>query len=237
MKHLAWILAILCLGTTCKKDKERQPDETYNPEILPANFTNSTNLTNPYLLFEPGKKYIYEAQTVDGLERVEVQRLAGTKVILGITCIIVNDKVWLDGILIEDTDDWYAQDNDGNVWYMGEDVDNYNLDGSLKDHAGSWEAGVDGAKPGIIMLANPQPGMAYRQEYYFNEAEDEAEVLELGLSVSVPFGNFNNCLKTREWTELEPDVNENKYYAPGIGLVKAVNVTDNEEEVLIEIQQ
>lgn len=226
----------VALITACKKDEERQPDETYNPEILPANFTNSTNLTNPYLLFEPGKKYIYESQTEDGLERVEVQRLPTTKVVMGITCIVVNDKVWLEGKLIEDTDDWYAQDNDGNVWYMGEDVDNFNPDGSLRDHAGSWEAGVDGAKPGIIMLADPQPGMAYRQEYYFDEAEDEAEVLELGVTVTVPFGMFNNCLKTREWTELEPDVNENKFYAPGIGFVKAVN-SDGEEEVLTDIQQ
>jgi len=237
MKQFAWILAAACIITACKKDKERQPDETYNPEILSANFTNSTTLTNPYLLFAPGKKYIYEAQTEDGLERVEVQRLAATKIVMGITCIMVNDKVWLAGNLIEDTDDWYAQDNDGNVWYMGEDVDNFNPDGNLKDHAGSWEAGVDGAKPGIVMLADPKPGMTYRQEYYFNEAEDEAEVLELGLSVSVPFGAFTNCLKTREWTELESDVNENKFYAPGIGLVKAVNVTDGDEEVLIEIQQ
>ncbi|HRI62398.1 MAG TPA: hypothetical protein PK228_21805 [Saprospiraceae bacterium] len=237
MKHLAWILTAVCMITACKKDKERLPDETYNPEILPANFTNSTDLTNPYLLFDPGKKYIYEGQTEDGHERVEVQRLQITKVILGITCIVVNDKTWLDGNLIEDTDDWYAQDNDGNVWYMGEDVDNYNSDGSLRDHAGSWEAGVDGAKPGIIMPANPQVGMSYRQEYYFNEAEDQAEVVELGVNASVPFGNFSNCLKTREWTELEPDVDENKFYAPGIGLVKTVNVTDNEEELLIEIQQ
>ncbi len=237
MKLFAWILAAACIITACKKDEERQPDETYNPEILPANFTNSTTLTNPYLLFEPGKKYIYEAQTEDGLERVEVQRLAATKTVMGITCIVVNDKVWLAGNLIEDTDDWYAQDNEGNVWYMGEDVDNFNPDGSLKDHAGSWEAGVDGAKAGIAMLADPKPGMAYRQEYYFNKAEDEAEVLEIGLSVSVPFGAFANCLKTREWTELESDVNENKFYAPGIGLVKAVNVTDGDEEVLIEIQQ
>ena len=237
MKHLAWILATACIISACKKDQERQPDETYNPQILPANFTSSTTLTNPYLLFDPGKKYIYEGQTEDGTERVEVQRLAATKVIMGITCIVVNDKVLLDGNLIEDTDDWYAQDNEGNVWYMGEEVDNFNSDGSLRDHVGSWEAGVDGAKAGIIMLANPQPGMAYRQEYYFNEAEDEAEVLELGLNVTVPFGAFSNCLKTREWTDLEPDVNENKFYAPGIGLVKTVNVTDNEEEVLIEIQQ
>lgn len=235
MKQLAWILAAVCLFAACKKDEARQPDETYNPEILPANFTNSTNLTNSYFQFQPGKKYIYEGQTEDGLEHIEVQLLASTKTVMGITCIVVNDKVWLDGNLLEDTDDWYAQDNDGNVWYMGEDVDNFSPDGTLRDHAGAWEADVDGAKPGLIMLADPKPGMKYRQEYYFDEAEDQAEVLELGLTLSVPHGTFANCLKTKEWTELEPDVLDNKFYAPGIGLIREVN-QDGEEKVLIDIQ-
>jgi hypothetical protein len=236
MKQLAiFILALSLSAAACKKD-ERKMDTSYNPEILPQNFTNSTNLTNPFFTFETGKTYIYEGQTEDGLEHTEVRRLEDTRVVMGITCVVVNDKVWLDGTLIEDTDDWYAQDNDGNVWYMGEDVDNFNNDGTFKDHGGAWEAGVDGARPGIVMPANPQAGMAYRQEYYFNEAEDEAEIIELGVTVTTPYGTFENCIKTREWTELEPDVNENKIYAPGTGVVKAINVTDGEEEVLIDIQ-
>jgi hypothetical protein len=236
MKKTKWVLLLAIFAiAACKKDEVRQPDESYNPQIDPADFTNSTNLTNPYFQFQPGKKYIYEGQTGDGLEHIEVQLLSATKTILGINCAIVNDKVWLNGNLIEDTDDWYAQDDDGNVWYMGEDVDNLNPDGTLKDHAGSWEAGVDGAKAGFIMLANPQPGMKYRQEYYFDEAEDQAEVLELGLTLTVPFGTFSNCLKTKEWTEIEPDVLDNKFYAPGIGLIREIN-QDNEEKVLIAIQ-
>jgi hypothetical protein len=236
MKKTKWVLLVALLAVfACKKDETRQPDESYNPQIDPADFTNSANLTNLYFQFQAGKKYIYEGQTEDGLEHIEVQLLSATKTVMGVTCAVVNDKVWLDGNLIEDTDDWYAQDNNGNVWYMGEEVDNFNPDGTLRDHDGAWEAGVDGAKPGLIMLANPQPGMKYRQEYYFDVAEDQAEVLELGLTLSVPFGTFANCLKIKEWTELEPDVLDNKFYAPGIGLIREVN-QDNEEIALIAIQ-
>ncbi|MEJ7741010.1 MAG: hypothetical protein WKF97_26630 [Chitinophagaceae bacterium] len=138
--------------------------------------------------------------------------------------------------MIEKAIDWYAQDNEGNLWYFGEAVDNYNSNGTLKDHAGSWEAGVDGAQPGTIMPANPKAGMAYREEYYFNHAEDRAEVIATGQTVVIPFGTYENCIKTRNWTELEPDLNENKLYAPGIGLVKEVNLKDNTEINLIAIQ-
>jgi hypothetical protein len=230
----AAIVLISC--GSCKKDPARQPDLTYNPVVLPANFKNPTNLTNPYFPVAPGKKYIYEGQTSDGLEHIEEQRLTTTKTIMGITCIIVNYKAYLNGKLIEEAWDWYAQDDNGTVWYFGEDVNNYNTNGVLTDHNGSWEAGVDGAKPGTIMPANPQVGVKYREEYYFNHAEDEAEVTGTGLTVTIPFGNYNNCIKTRNFTVLEPDLNENKYYAPGIGLVKEENVADKEEIRLIAIQ-
>jgi hypothetical protein len=237
MKKFALLLIVLAVGcSACKKDNERVKDTTYQPDVNPAKFSNSTVFTNPFFPFEDGKTYVFEGQTEDGLEHVEVKRTTKTKVVMGITCVVINDKVWLDGKLIEETDDWYAQDNDGNVWYFGEDVDNYNLDGSLKNHAGAWEAGVDGAQPGIIMLADPKVGMKYREEYYFNEAEDEAEVVEVGVSVTIPYGTFDNCIKTRNWTELEPDVLENKFYAPGIGVIKEVNVSDKEEIALIDIK-
>ncbi|MDZ4680394.1 MAG: hypothetical protein SH848_12290 [Saprospiraceae bacterium] len=235
-QSVLFILFLLVAGTSCKKDEIRVIDESYQPDMSPARFANSTNMTNPYLPMEPGKKYIFEAISDEGTERVEVQRLNTTKNILGITCVIVNDKAWLNGVLIEDTDDWYAQDNEGNVWYLGEEVDNYNADGSFKDHGGSWEAGVDGAKAGIVMLANPQPGMSYRQEYYFNEAEDEGEVEAIGQTVVTAFGTFNNCIKTRDWTELDPVAVENKFYAPGKGLIKAIHLEDGEEEILIAIE-
>lgn len=222
--------------SSCKKEDIREIDESYNPVIKPEDFTKSTVINNPYFRFDAGKTYIYQGQTEDGLERIVVKRRAITKQIMGITCVVVNDSVTLNGILIENTDDWYAQDNTGNVWYFGEDVKNYNTNGTYKDKGGSWEAGADGAKPGIVMPANPQKGLAYRQEYYFGEAEDEAEIVETGLTVTTVLGTFNNVLKTRDFTALEPDANENKFYAPNLGLIKEFNITDNEEIVLIKIE-
>jgi hypothetical protein len=237
MKHLLLLLTVsIFLMPTCKKEKTRIIDSAHKPDVNISKFINSTNITNPYFPVAVGKKYIYEGQTQDGLERIEEQRLTDTKTILGITCIIVNFKAWLNGTLIEEAWDWYAQDNDGNVWYFGEAVDNYNTNGSLKDHGGSWEAGVDGAQPGTIMPANPQTGFAYREEYYFNHAEDRAEITGTGLTVTNSLGTYTNCIKTKNWTELEPDLNENKFYAPGIGLVKEENVTDKTEIVLKTIQ-
>lgn len=220
----------------CKKDEPRQIDASYKPDVSASKFSTGTVFTNKFLPFEAGKTYIFEGQTEDGLERIEVRRRSETKTILGIGCIVINDRAWLNGILIEETDDWYAQDNDGNVWYFGETVKNYNPDGSFKDTGGSWEAGVDGAQPGIAMLADPKPGMKYRQEYYFNEAEDEGEVLETALTVTCTYGTFEGCVKTHDFTALEPDLNEHKFYAPGIGVIKEVNVADNETIQLIEIK-
>ena len=231
------IAFVLVAIISCKKNTVRQPDLSYNPVILPANFTNPGNLTNPYFPATPGKKYIYEGQTTSGLEHVEEQRFTTTKTILGITCIEVEFKAFLNGKLIEKALDWYAQDNSGTIWYFGEAVDNYNAaTGTLLNHNGSWEAGVSGAKPGTFMLASPKTGVAYREEYFFNNAEDRAEILGTGLSVTIPLGTYTNCIKTRNWTELEPDVNENKFYAPGIGLIKDVDVKDNTETRLISIQ-
>lgn len=223
--------------SACKKDNERQPDKTYNPDVSPARFTASTTINNPYFPLEMGKKYIFEGQTEDGLARLEITRLTETKTIMGIACVVVSAKEWIDGKLYEDTRDWYAQDNEGNVWYFGEAVDFYNEDGTIKDHHGSWEAGVDGALPGILMPTNPSIGMRYRQEYYFNEAEDEAEVVEAGITVTTPFGTFDNCLKTKDFTALEPKVLEYKFYAPGIGTVKELNAESGEEILLIDIEE
>lgn len=237
MKHILFFLSICVLTlVACKKNTSAPPprviDSSYKPDIRPARFTSSTNITNPYYPITAGKKYIYEGQTPDGLEHVEEQRLTTTKTILGIICIVVNFKSYLNGKLIEEAQDWYAQDNEGNLWYFGEAVDNYNTNGTLKDHKGSWEAGVGGALPGIAMLASPQAGIAYREEYFFNNAEDRAQVLETGISVTIPLGTYTNCIKTKNWTELEPDVLENKFYAPGIGLVKDIDLKDNSTVVL-----
>src|SRR5687768_14324373 len=150
------VIMLLLIQAACKKEKPREIDSSYVPDILLGNFTNSTNITNPYFPITPGKKFIYEGQTPDGLEQVVEQRLDSTKTILGIACVIVNVKEYLNGKLTEETWDWYAQDNDGTVWYFGEAVNKYNPDGSLQDHDGAWEAGIYGSQPGIIMPAIPK---------------------------------------------------------------------------------
>jgi len=210
--------------------------EAYTVDINPADFADV--IDNPYFPRIPGTRYVFEGETEEGLERIEIETLRETREVLGIEATVVRDSVYLDGDLIEDTFDWFAQDKDGNVWYLGEDVDNYE-NGELIDHAGSWQAGVNGALPGIIMYADPAAhiGETYRQEYYEGEAEDMAEVLSLSESESVPYGSFDNLLVTREWTPLDPDVVEHKYYAPGVGVILEVMVEGGSERVeLVEIQ-
>ena len=212
-------VTLTMLVLSCEKeDEDRTPDINYNPEINPSNFVDS--VTNIYFPLHPGTVWTYTAQTEDGTESIVVSVLADIKIVAGVQCTVVRDIVSIDGQTIEDTYDWYAQDIDGNVWYMGEDVSNYE-NGKLVDHEGSFETGVDGAKPGIIMLANPVLEMPYRQEYGFGIAEDWGKVVDKGLTVTVPYGTFENCLKTEDWNALEPDAPiEYKYYAPGIGVIK-----------------
>ena len=203
--------------------------ESYNPTINPSDFT--TEITNKYFTLPVGKMMVYEAETEDGLEKIQIEILDETKTIMGVKTLVFWDRVWLDGELIEDTRDYLAQDKEGNVWYFGEDVDNYE-DGKLKDHAGAWIAGIDGAKPGIWMKANPQVGDSYRQEYYKGEAEDMAEVLATNERVTVPYGTFKNCVKTLEWSPLEPDLKAHKYYCPEVGgTVLEVELVGGERKV------
>ena len=139
------------------------------------------------------------------------------KHIMGVRTSVVRVREWKRNTLVEETRDWYAQDKTGTVWYFGEAVDNYK-DGKLDNHKGSWEAGVDGAVPGIIMLGEPEVGQTYRQEYYKHRAEDMGTIVALDAKVSVPLGKFENCLKVRDWSRIEAG-NEHKYYCPEIGFL------------------
>lgn len=197
-------------------------------EIDKENFVK--NIDNPYFPLKPGTTLVYEGKTENGAERNEMSITNQTKVILGVNTTVVNDKIWANGKLIEETLDWYAQDKEGNVWYFGEDSKEFE-DGKVVSANGSWEAGVDGAKPGIVMKANPHVEDSYRQEYYAGQAEDMAEVVSLNESVSVTSGSFKNCPKTREWTSLEPNVEENKYYAPGVGTVLIMSIKGEPESM------
>lgn len=206
----------------------------YQVDVDPDEFV--AVIDNPYLPLPAGARHVYEAQTEDGLERVVVEVLPETRQVMGITATVVRDTVTLDGVVVEDTLDWFAQDEDGNVWYLGEEVGNYE-NGQLVDRTGSWEAGIDGALPGIVMYADPIAHAAtpYRQEYYPGQAEDMAEVLDATETVSTPTGSYTELLRTLETTPLEPAVREHKYYARGVGLVQAVDLVSGEVLQLVEV--
>lgn len=202
-------------------------------ELDPADFT--TRIDNPYWPMTPGSRWVYRETDSEGTEqRVVVTVTDRTKEIAnGVEARVVRDVVTEDGVPVEVTDDWYAQDGEGNVWYLGEATTEYE-NGEPVSTAGSFEAGVDGAQAGIVMPADPQPGLAYRQEYYEGEAEDRARVVATGEQVGVPFGHFENVLMTRDVNPLEPRVLEFKFYARGTGPVLALGVSpaNSREELL-----
>ena len=205
----------------------------YDPVIDPAKFVSG--VTNPYFPLTPGTTFIYEGQMPDGFEHDEFAVTHNTRVIAGVTCIEVHDTVTLDGVLSEDTLDWFAQDQDGNVWYFGENTHEL-ADGLITTIDGTFMAGVDGAKPGIVMKAHPAVGDFYLQEFALGNAEDEAETVGLSEAVTVPAGSYNICLKSKETSPLETDVLEYKYYAPGVGNVLTVDANTGARSELIEIR-
>jgi hypothetical protein len=204
----------------------------YDPVIDPANFVRGVD--NPYFPLPPGRTLVYEGQTVDGFEHDEFIITHKTKVIQGVRCVQVHDIVYLDGVLAEDTLDWFAQDRDGNVWYFGENTGEL-VDGRYVTLDGTFTAGVNGDKPGIVMKAHSQIGDFYRQEFALDNAEDFAEVLALNATVKVPAGTFRHCLQTQETTPLETSLLEQKFYAPGIGSILTVNSNNGDKTRLVQI--
>ena len=204
---------------------------TFEPAFNAANFV--AGVDNQYFPLTPGRAWTYS----EGDKTVVVTVTDRTKTILGVVSIEVHDQVTktAGGDLVEDTLDWYAQDSAGNVWYMGEETAEYE-GGVVVSTAGSWVAGVQGAIAGIIMPASPSVGQLYRQEFLAGEAEDMAEVQLLGASAAVPFGDYNaNCVRTFDFTPLDSASKEQKYYAPGVGMVLAVNTLTGEREELTGI--
>lgn len=228
---LGIVLFLLC---ACSSPAENTTtDEPYIVHLNPADFV--ARVDNAYLPRIPGTRYVYEGQTVDGLERSEREVLSETRQVMGIAATVVHDLVYLDGELSADTYEWFAQDKEGNVWFLGEDVKNYK-NGQFKDTTGSWEAGVDGALPGIFMRAHPADhiGEVYRQQYYAGQEEDMAQVLSVSEHVTIPYGSFNNVVQTLDYTSLEPGGQEHKFYAEGIGVIKTIHLQSGEELFLIE---
>jgi hypothetical protein len=211
----------------------RLPQGSERVNLDPADFT--TRITNPYWPMRPGSRWVYRETDSKGTrQRVVVKVTNRTKQIAnGVTARVVRDVVTEDRQLVEVTDDWYAQDRAGNVWYLGEATTEYE-NGKPKTTEGSFEAGVDGAQAGIIMPARPRPGLRYRQEYYKGHAEDKAKVVSLREQAEVPFGHFRPVLMTRDVNPLSPKVLEFKFFARSVGPVLAISVSggsDREELV------
>ena len=181
-------VAVVASGTAASKGRGL-PQGSEPVDLNPADFT--TKIDNPYWPMAPGSRWVYRETDTEGTkQRVVVTVTPRTKRIAnGVEARVVHDVVTESGEPVEVTDDWYAQDTDGNIWYLGEDTTEYE-NGKPVSTAGSFEAGVDGAQAGIIMPANPEVGLAYRQEYYAGEAEDEGEIVSLDEQAEVPFGHF-----------------------------------------------
>jgi hypothetical protein len=191
-------------------------------KLDPAKFT--TQIDNPYWPMKPGDHWVYRELEDGELQRVDVTVTDQTKVLDGVTARVVHDEVTRHGSVLEDTRDWYAQDSDGNVWYLGENTKEYE-NGKLKTTEGSWAYGVDGAQAGVVVPADPEQGLKYREEYYAGHAEDAAEVLNTTSQVQVPYGRFKDAVLTRNFSSLEPTVEEMKLYAKNVGPVMELLVS------------
>lgn len=220
----------LAMGAGMRPAAGKEHRGGYDPHIDPANFVAAVD--NPYFPLVPGTTFkLLEKQG----RRVSENTIAvtfDTKVITGVTCTVVRDQVMENGVMKEDTYDWYAQDKEGNVWYFGEDTKEVHDHGRLSTE-GSWQAGVNGAQPGIMMPGHPAPGKPYRQEYGKGVAEDMGQIVAVNDSVSVPYGRFTDCVRTREWSLLEAGT-ERKWYARGIGIVRTES-TEKEVAELVSV--
>lgn len=206
--------------------------EVPTPSPDPADFV--AEVDNPWLPLVPGSTWRYEVSVGGEVEETVVVTVTDEeREVAGVTATVVRDVVRdADGTLVEDTRDWFAQDVDGNVWYLGEDTTSYEARKPTKE--GSWEAGVDGAQAGLVMPARPRVGDGFRQEYDAGEAEDQARVLDVAASRETAYGSWTDLLLTEDTTPLEPDVLEHKFYARGVGLVLEENLGDDEVTELVE---
>jgi hypothetical protein len=237
MKRITTLISLLALGAAsgCGADAASSGAETSASSANQSGFT--TRIDNPHWPMAPGNRWISRESEEGHVFRVSVTVTRRTKVVAaGIRARVVHDIVTEKGRVVENTYDWYAQDRAGNVWYLGEDTKAYEP-GKLVSTKGSWEDGVDGARRGIAMPANPRVGMSYRQEYYRGKAEDRGRVLSLSRQVTVPFGSYKHVLMTKDYTRLEPDATEHKFYAKGVGPILTVAVHGGGREELVSFQR
>jgi hypothetical protein len=191
---------------------------TPGPVFDPHNFSGHP-IDNVWFPLTPGTRLIYKGDDQGARGTDEFHITQRTRTILGVSCVVIDDSVIDNGLLVEHTLDFYAQDDDGNVWYMGEKTAEYDSSGHVVSREGSWQAGVNGARAGVFMPADPHVGDSYEQEFYAGHAEDHFTITNMDASVSTPYGDFNHAMRTKEWTPLEPGIRDAKFYVRGIGEV------------------
>ena len=224
------LLTFVAASAFAGPKKSAEPSAPYHPAIDPANFTHVVD--NPFHPLVPGTTATFLEKEGSETRENKVTVTHETKMVMGVKCVVVHDTVTVGGVLEEETFDWFAQDKEGTVWYFGEATREFKKGGRVST-GGSWEAGVKGAQPGIIMPAHPQPGEPYRQEYLAGEAEDMGQIAALNETVTVPFGTFKGCVRTKEWSKIEGG-SEKKWYAKGVGLVRTES-TGGEVSTLVSV--
>ncbi len=205
-------------------------DKSYHPVIVPAEF--QTTVDNPLYPFIPGTTWTYVEKSGGATSTNTITVTHDTKIIMGVTCVVVHETVARNRRIAEDDYKWVAQHKDGTVWCFGTAAKETSPGGRVSTE-GSWEAGVKGGQPGILMPSHPQPGKPYRQEYLYNVAENMAQIVATNETVTVPAGMFTGYVKTREWSMLEAGT-ELKWYARGVGIVKEI-ATAGDLVVLVSI--
>ena len=220
---------VLVLAVVMSRSTAIAKSAPYKPHIDPADFV--TTIDNPYHPLIPGTTRKLLEKSKEGLKENEITVTHDTKVVMGVTCVVVHDVVRKPGGAIEEeTYEWFAQDKHGTVWYFGEDTKEYGP-GNTVSTEGSWEAGVGKGQPGIIMPGVPRIGNRYRQEYGPGAAEDMAQIVALGDSVTVPLGFYRDCVTTKEWSLLEAGT-ERKWYAKGVGCVRELSAEKEVSELV-----
>jgi hypothetical protein len=229
MRAAALALLGLLFAGGCGSSEAQPPAKTARQYVQ--------RVDNQWFPLTPGTALVYRGTEDEDRLRDVFAVTNRTKMIQGAPCTVVEDRLYRDGRLAERTTDWYAQDAEGNVWYFGEETAEVDKNGKVTNTEGSWQAGVDGAEAGIFMPAHPKVGQSFRQEFYKGHAEDHFRILSLTASVGVPYTSSEHAMLTKEWTPLEPDVVDHKYYVRGVGTVKEQTVKGgNELLLLVEVR-
>ena len=228
----AALLALALLAAGCGSGSSSTTATA--PKIDPADFT--AEVDNPYYPLIPGTVLRYEGREGPRKAKEVITVTHQVKRIQGVPCVVLHDRLTVDGRVVEDTYDWYTQDKRGTVWYFGEDTRTLGTNGEVKSRAGSWEAGVDGAKPGIFMPAHPRVGRTYQQEFYAGHAEDKFRITSLTATVTVPYGSAKgDAMRTVEFTRLEPGALAAKFYGKGVGKLLEADIAGEEDRERLEL--